>query len=114
MRSRAYRERALTNGRPLPSAVDRAIATALGEVWRRKIAEHVGADPDQQKHASGEPVSAHRVAERAVEILLEAQERKQRTVDKEVVGKAVMARLNPRLPSAFFRARKAGLEPEVV
>ncbi|MGA0530823.1 hypothetical protein [Hansschlegelia sp. KR7-227] len=113
-RSQAYRDVAKTVGRPLPSAVDRAIATAVGEVWRTKIAGIVGLDRDAQSAASAEPISLHRVAERAVAILVAKQGRKQGvTVDPKVIGRAVMQRLRPRLSDRYFRSKAKGIEVEI-
>ncbi|MDR6287327.1 hypothetical protein HNR47_003357 [Methylopila jiangsuensis] len=103
VRSLAYRRNALQIGRPLPAAVDRAIAEAVAKVWGDRIATIAGNDRSEgvRRKASMEPISAHKIAEAAVEILAEKQRRKLGSVvDLTVIGRAVMARLRPPLPRA--------------
>ena len=100
-RSRAYRERALEIGRPLPSAIDRAVTAAVAKVWQARIAAVVGEDerdPKRRSQASAEPISAYMIAEAAVDILMVMQARKGTPIDRAVIGRAVMARLRPPLP----------------
>lgn len=103
-RSKAYRQNALKSGRPLPSAVDRAIAEAVAKTWGDRIQSIAGANRDEiaRRDAAREPISAYRIAEAAVEILAEKMHRKLGSVvDKEVIGRAVMARLRPPLPRSM-------------
>jgi hypothetical protein len=102
-RSQAHRDRAKAIGRPTPGQVDRAIAEACHVTWAKNIKFIVGdnQDPDALRDATSAPINIWKIADRAVQILVE-----RKRASKVEAGKMVMARLSPR-PAFTVRVAKA-------
>lgn len=90
-RSTAARASAKAVGRPTQYQVTAAIADAMAEIWLSNVdRQQPGDDPVARRAAIAQPVPLNRVAERAVELLVE-----HKGANEKIAAKLVVARIRP-------------------